>query len=66
MREIEMTAEVGDYKNGDGAKLFMDNLGIAVQSDVDRTTGTIEWAVWDAIVAEVERYRAAVKAAEAA
>lgn len=59
VREIEMTATVGDYANGDGAKVFMDASGVSIQTDVDRQCGNIEWAVWDGLVAEAERFRRA-------
>lgn len=67
IRELEMSATVGDYANGDGAKINMDAHGVYIVTD-ERTgarTSTMDWAVWDAIVAEVARYRAAAAAAEA-
>lgn len=64
-RELEMTATVGDYDNGDGAKVDMSRLGVTILTDRERITGTMEWPVWDALVAEVARYRRAVEAASA-
>lgn len=55
-RDIESTVTVGDYANGDGAKLFMDSRGISVQTDSTARTNTMEWEVWFKVVAEAARH----------
>lgn len=68
MHDIEMTATVGDYENGNGAKLWMDKSGIRIDdgNTANSVSVRLDWSVFDAMEADVERYRRAVAAAGAA
>jgi hypothetical protein len=58
-RALEMTATIGDYDSGEGARVCMDGLGIRILTGEEHSLPTMDWTVWDAIGAEVERYRRA-------
>lgn len=60
-RTLEMHVEIGKPKGGDGIALQMEHDQIRITDPIGRDA-TLDWEQFDAMVAEVERFRRAMRA----